>query len=108
MLPKDLPRSKFIGILQLYKEIIGGGFVDDLIKRPDTWLEDVRLNKAYDGFRIGSNWTLHTKLQFYTEYPSEDLVVGANPNMDKDSYGYKELEEACDKFVEKASALLSD
>jgi hypothetical protein len=94
-------------ILRLYQEILGGNIsilrVVDLLND----LKNGRGDSYYDGYRIGSRWTNHSKLYFKHDLEG-NLTALFNPNFDpqdKDSESYKKACKAGQSFQEAVSKL---
>lgn len=90
-------------ILDLYNSYVGPANVD--LIGAGSVLEAIQKGKVYDGSRIGSRWTFHSKLTFRTEWETHDVIPGFNSNFDVQERNTKKYEDAIEAgklFQEKS------
>jgi hypothetical protein len=95
-------------IIELYNSCVGPANTDFF--SAESVLEDIQNQRVYDGYRIGSRWTFHSKLTFRSEYPDKNIIPSFNPNFDprdRDSDEHLQAEKAGQLFEKKSLEYLS-
>jgi len=105
MKPDQFTEEHMIGVLRIYRKNCGPGvLVDRYIENPRAILENITSAEFYDGFAIGSNWDLRSKLKFSIDENGE-VIPKFNPHLDPRCRGTesdKEATEAGEKFQKEA------
>ncbi len=107
----DLPADDCRNILLLYSELVL--FNDRLPMTPEHLFREIKSGAAfYDGYRLGSRWDPHSKLQF-GRGPDDTLLVDFYENFDPrerraDNKYYTAAQEAGERFSRAANNLPQD
>jgi len=95
-------------IIELYESCVGPAMTKFL--SPESVLKAVQNHSVSDGYRIGSRWTMHSKLTFREEHPDWHVVPSFNPNFDpkdRDSERYADAQKAGQLFEKKSLEYLT-
>lgn len=107
--PEDLSLQEIEKILEIYQEILGPTRLT--VPDPQTIHTEIQTISAdamfQDGYRVGSRWSVHSKLKFTQQLLPPYLPVGFNPSISYRSEEEKaEIERATREFYTKVEDCL--
>ncbi|MCH8003150.1 MAG: hypothetical protein IH934_00830 [Nanoarchaeota archaeon] len=106
MKPEEVTRPVLFQVTYFWDRLMGSGMMAKLwIESPEIidelgrLLEEIHQRAFYDGHRVGSKWTMHSKFVPSVDFDG-NFYVDANVNMDRDDRNYEEAQRTADAFTQ--------